>query len=278
MSTRARALFRVAVRLVAIVPVLASLTIVGSASKLGPAVAGCAQAATMHHAGLVIEHGDGAVIKVCVAFSEDTITGAQLLDRSGVQYGPGYSGQAVCQVDHEPTQYDPNSCLSAGEPYWAMYVSRGGGSWVYSSTGFSSQAFHDGDAEGFRYEAEGAGTVPPSAAGVCPVNSAPTPGPAKTPVARRVSGPASPRPSLSASATATASSAARLAPTAASSSPSDSPTPHHLLGLTSGAPAPTAFSAGSGTWIAGALGVALVVALALQVTRVRRHSARRPPP
>ena len=168
-----------AVRLAAIVPVLASLSIVGSASRLGLR-GGCAQASTAHHAALVVEHsaggghGAGPVITVCVAFTEDSITGAQLLDRSGVQYGSGYSGQAVCQVDHEPAQYPP-SCLTASAPYWAMFVSRGGGSWVYSSTGFSSQTFRDGDAEGFRYEGQGDKTCPPAPGGVCPASSTPAP-------------------------------------------------------------------------------------------------------
>ena len=38
-----------------------------------------------HRAGLIIRYADGSVQKRCVAFSEPTITGAELLARSGLQ-------------------------------------------------------------------------------------------------------------------------------------------------------------------------------------------------
>jgi hypothetical protein len=272
------------IRLVAVLPVLATLTVVGSASRVGPSAVGCAQASTAHHAALVIEHsaggghGAGPVITVCVAFTEDSVTGAQLLDRSGVQYGSGYSGQAVCQVDHEPAQYQPN-CLTASDPYWAMSVSRGGGAWVYSSAGFATQTFRDGDAEGFRYEGQGDGTVPPAPAGVCPVNSAPAPTPAKAPAPASHSAgrQASPTPSRPASAaTATGSVQAVAAP--GSTTPADSPASHALTAVAGGNRSATLGRGSAGVWAAAALGAVLLVVLAAQLMRVRRRPARRPPP
>lgn len=287
MSISARLSVRSLIRLVAIVPVLASLTVVGSAARLGPAIAGCAEASTVHHATLVVEHSDGSghgagsVIRVCVPFSGDSITGDVLLHDSGVQHATGDSGQAVCQIDSEPATgtYQPQ-CLSAGKPYWAMFVSRGGGSWVYSSLGFSSQTFRDGDAEGFRYEGQSDGTTPPSPSGVCPVttSSAPVPSRSTTPVPRNTS--------IAASAPISVSSAAVSVPTNSptTTAPSSSPGPSTTA---SGRPAPSIVSTNrsvpfrgvsTGVWVAAALGGVLLLGLVLQLARARRRSPQRPPP
>ena len=76
MTPRARHAYRTLVRLAAVAPVLASLTVVAAVTRVGPALGGCAQASTLHHAALVVEHSDGSghgagpVITVCVPFSE----------------------------------------------------------------------------------------------------------------------------------------------------------------------------------------------------------------
>src|ERR1017187_10915168 len=76
---------RALIRLVAILPVLGGLAVTGVATKVGPPLLSCAQAATAHHAALVVEHGDGSVITVCVAFDETSITGDQLLSYAHAQ-------------------------------------------------------------------------------------------------------------------------------------------------------------------------------------------------
>jgi hypothetical protein len=279
MSVR-RSSVRTLARVVATLPVLALLTVIGSVTKVGPAVAGCAQASSGHHAALVVEHGDGAVITVCVAFSEDSITGDQLLQRSQVQYATTYdssSGKAVCQIDGEPAQYPP-SCWTASSPYWALYASRSGGSWAISSLGISSQTFRDGDAEGFRYEGQSDYSVPPSPRGVCPVASSPTPTPAttSTPVPARGTAHAAPSPAgptphpLSAIAT-TPSTAGLQPPSAAAGS---SPTPRANIAASGTTPLSPPPASSSGAWAASGAGAALLLLLVVQLMRSRR----RPPP
>ena len=152
------------------------------------------------HAALVVEHGNGSTIQRCVGFSSPTITGDKLLELSGIDYRtsgwPGL-GNAVCQIDGEPTTFDV--CFPSGKPYWAMFVSRGGGAWIVSMNGISSQTFSDGDAEGFRYQT-GALPPPPSPT-PCP---SPTPVPTPTPISV-----ATPRPAATPTPIATA--APRLA-------------------------------------------------------------------
>ncbi|MFN2582965.1 MAG: hypothetical protein ABR498_09530, partial [Candidatus Dormibacteria bacterium] len=106
----------------------------------------------------------------CVGFDGGSITGEQILQASGVEYATssyGSMGDAVCQIDEEPSSYPPG-CWTSSSPYWAMFVSRAGGGWSVSSRGVSSQTFADGDAEGFRYDSQsGAPAQPASPAGVC---------------------------------------------------------------------------------------------------------------
>ncbi len=68
------------------------------------AVPATAQDLPPHRAGLVVVHGDGRVLTRCVAFAEETISGADLLRRSGlvVVLSPyGGLGYGVCAIDGE---------------------------------------------------------------------------------------------------------------------------------------------------------------------------------
>jgi len=137
----------------------------------------CVDAAWTHHAALVVEHSDGRVIRVCVGFDSETISGDQLLASSGVEAataGTAAFGKEVCQVDGEPATY-PNTCWTTTSPYWVLFVSRAGGAWTASNLGVSSQVFANGDAEGFRYDPQnGPEPPPPSPKGTCVLTAAPS--------------------------------------------------------------------------------------------------------
>ncbi|MGH7722591.1 MAG: hypothetical protein ACRENL_07145 [Candidatus Dormibacteria bacterium] len=279
MTSSRRAPLRALARVLAVVPVLAAGTVVGSVTGVGPHVAGCAQASSVHHAALVAEHASGAAVTVCVAFAGDSITGAQLLARSGVEYATadyGGTGQAVCQIDSEPAQY-PSSCWTASSPYWAMFVSRGGGAWTVSSLGISSQTFRDSDALGFRYQGQSDYASPPSPRGVCPAVSSSAPTPMAT---VQAGGAAHPARSSSASTSRPTAAAAAISPTATIVEPSPSTgegsaAPAHVNATTvRGRPAAPALGMSTGAWAAASLVAVLLVLLAVQLTRARR---RRPP-
>lgn len=142
----------------------------------------CAQAAGSAHVAVVVEHGGGQVLAACVGFVGGSLTGAQVMDASGIEYATsGYGGglgNAVCQVDHEPTTYPPG-CWTGGSRYWSLFVSRAGGSWTPSDRGLSSQTFAAGDALGWHYVPQSGpgGGPPPSPAGVCPEPVTPTSSP-----------------------------------------------------------------------------------------------------
>ena len=156
--------------------VAATVGALASLAPVSPLVPTCA-AAGANHAALVVEHGDGSVVRSCVAFDTSEISGEQLLSLSGVAWSGqtfGGFGEAVCALDGEPAQY--LECPGK-DSYWAVFVSTGGGSWRLSNVGISSLVLRDGDAEGFRYvPAADNPTAPTSALGVCPapVSAVPT--------------------------------------------------------------------------------------------------------
>ena len=141
----------------------------GGAAALVPTEQPCAAATYSSHVTLVVEHGDARVVGLCIGFNGSSITGEQIIQASGLEYATqsyGSLGDAVCQLDSEPTTY--GACLPASGSYWAMFVSRGGGAWQNADRGISTETFSDGDAEGFRYDSQSGSEPPPaSPAGIC---------------------------------------------------------------------------------------------------------------
>ena len=211
--------------------------------------------AAIHHAALIIQHSSGSLITRCVAFAEEQITGLQLVQRSGVEYeaqGFGSMGNAMCQLDREPSTVPPG-CFGSG-PYW-QYFHRQGAGWQASAVGVSSSVLHDGDMDGWRY-AVGANQAPGNIAfgTVC---GAPPPPVAATHVAnspnRTTPVPiATPAPTTSLEA---------LAPTA-------SPRPNSVLAST-GPPTPPPGATAIGPWLAFA-GTAILL-LGLGAINLRRR-------
>ena len=156
--------------------------VASSVARVGPAAALCARAASSHRVGLVVEHGDGRVIRICVGFNSSTVTALSVLQTSGLEIGTqsfGSLGTGVCQIDNEPARY--TTCFPATGSYWVLFLSRAGSAWTTSSVGASSATVADGDGVGFRYDpVSGADPPPPSPAGTCAA-ATPTPGATPTP-------------------------------------------------------------------------------------------------
>jgi hypothetical protein len=230
-----RRLVRVALAL----PVVAiGIGAMSSATHAGPAAPLCARAAFSHRAGLVVEHGDGQVIRRCVGFDASSVTALSLLQASGLEVGVasygGGLGAAVCQIDNEPTTYPPG-CFTASGSYWVLFVSRGGGAWAASTLGASSVMVASGDDIGFRYGSQtGADPAPPTPAGTCP---AVPPPPAPTPTPKATAAVRARTPSSSLATTPTL----RPAPPA----PATVTPASGVLGVVTPAATPTARSLGS---------------------------------
>jgi hypothetical protein len=215
---------------IALPPLALGIVAVSSVARVGPAAPLCAQAAYTQRVGLVVEHGDGQVIRRCVGFNTATDTALGILQSSGLEVGlssyGGGLGAAVCQIDNEPATYPPG-CFTASGSYWVLFVSRGGGAWVNSDVGASSVNVANGDDIGFRYDSQtAADPPPPSPAGTCPAVT-PTQAPTRTPA------PAS-RPAATSRATSSS------APGTSVPHPTPAPTAGVLGVATAGASAPLA--------------------------------------
>jgi hypothetical protein len=219
-----------------------------SLAPVGSVVPGCA-AAGSNHAPLVVEHADGSVVTRCVDVDSDSISGEDLLNRSGLAWSAqtfGGFGDAVCAIDGEPVSYV--DCLGK-DRYWAVFVARAGGSWQLANEGISTLTLGDGDAEGFRYvPASGIPAAPVSAAGVC-VAAAATPTPTATSMATPSTTP-SRRPALTAiAATAPPTAGATTAatePPASVAAPTATATTSAAATTTATPPPPAPIPAPSG--------------------------------
>jgi len=135
-----------------------------------------------HRAGLVIVHGDGSVTTRCVAFAAESITGAELLARGGLELAVEASsmGATICRIDGEGCDFPAETCFCQcqGSPcvYWS-YWRLNDGAWLYSNAGAGNTTVRDGAVEGWRW---GLGTVdkaeaPPAItfADICGASAAP---------------------------------------------------------------------------------------------------------
>lgn len=171
-----------------------------------------------HHAGLVIVFDEERVETLCIEFTEDEISGAELLRRSGlpvVLTGFGGLGAGVCRIDDVGCS-DPTDCFcqcrGAECSYWAYHAFEDG-EWDYLPVGASQRRLQDGDADAWVW---GAGRDEPATTGsVCPEVAA-TPTATPRPPSADASAP---------SATPAASSGETVAgrPTAAPEPPTPSP-------------------------------------------------------
>lgn len=114
-----------------------------------------------HHAGIVIQFGDGAVHKACVDLGDDgEATGEEVLRASGVSMVIEYAGAmggTVCKINDEGCSFPAEPCfcqctLRPGEPctYWAYYHLKGG-QWEYSQRGATNHTVHSGEVEGWAW-------------------------------------------------------------------------------------------------------------------------------
>lgn len=138
-----------------------------------------------NRAALVVSFGNGIVQSRCVAFPEASITGQDLLLRSGL--GPVTSPEgAVCAIEGQGCP--PDDCFCACPfpdcEYWAYYHWQGG-NWVYSNIGAFAHAVTDGALEGWSWgEGDFTQAEPPPVIAyedICPAAAPATATPTATP-------------------------------------------------------------------------------------------------
>jgi hypothetical protein len=182
-----------------------------------------AGAQTQNRAGLVIQYGDGRINTYCVRFSEPSITGLDLLNRSGLKViaEVGGQGAAMCSIGGQGCAYPTQSCFcqcqGANCAYW-NYLHLIDGAWRYSPIGAAGYTIADGAIDGWAW---GDKVAPPAYTIDQICSEAPAAGPTKRPLSTATTevsvGPIS-SPTLRPAAAATSQ------PARASSTPAASPT------------------------------------------------------
>jgi len=136
----------------------AAVAIAAAGTRPGPAAAQAVQ-----RAGLVVQLGAGDVRTFCIAFAEPSISGEELLRRSGLAVSAeiGVLGTLVCRIDDVGCDYPREACwcrcrtLGAGCTYWG-YSTLDGDRWAYSPLGAQARVVRDGDVDGWAW---GAGAI-----------------------------------------------------------------------------------------------------------------------
>jgi hypothetical protein len=132
-----------------------------------------ARAQTQNRAGLIVQMADGSVITRCVSFSEDSLTGYELLRRAKLPLAVevGGMGPAVCKIGNTGCNYPQQSCfcqcntLDASCTYWS-YAQIKDGAWRVSPLGAAGSKVINGNVDGWRW-GKGDGTtgeLPPALA------------------------------------------------------------------------------------------------------------------
>ena len=101
-------------------------------------------ASASHRAGLVIDYGDASLFTTCVSFTESSISGLELLERSGLAVQTATNpnqGTAVCKIGEVGS---PSSdCFGSMPDYWS-YWQMGTNGWDYSVKGADQSPVTDG--------------------------------------------------------------------------------------------------------------------------------------
>lgn len=118
-----------------------------------------ASADDINVAGLVVDYGDGRISYVWVPFTEDEISGVELLQRSGldiVTVGFGGMGEAICQVDDTGCPVDvcrKRLCQTSDpeSPFWRYSRQTSSGEWEFVALGASATKVRDGDIDAWSW-------------------------------------------------------------------------------------------------------------------------------
>ncbi len=113
---------------------------------------------TAQRAGLAIFYSDSSVSTVCVSFNQGSITGLDLLEKSGLMVQTATNpnqGTAVCKIGDVGDSSE--NCFGSMPNYWAYWTLSANG-WEYSATGAEQSQVTDGSVNAWSW---GTGNPPP---------------------------------------------------------------------------------------------------------------------
>jgi hypothetical protein len=116
------------------------------------------RAQTQNRAGVVVQFSNGDILARCVQFSEDSITGYDLLRRARIPIAVEMSGMGpgICKIGTEGCAYPNEKCfcqcqtLGEGCRYW-VYSQLREGAWQVSGLGAGARRVRNGDVDGWAW-------------------------------------------------------------------------------------------------------------------------------
>jgi hypothetical protein len=110
-------------------------------------------------AGLVVQYADGTTTTHCVTFAEPSISGYDVLRRSGLPISIEASsfGAAICKIGDTGCNFPAQSCfcqcenIAASCAFWGYFHRIADGSWQFSQSGASNFQVNDGMVEGWAW-------------------------------------------------------------------------------------------------------------------------------
>ena len=119
-----------------------------------------ATARSVSRAGLIVQHGDASLTYAVVAFPGETISGLELLERSGIDYLSvpfGGLGEGICQIEAEGCEVSEcrrTVCQATrSSPYWQYFDQPDGATWRAAPLGASGSRVADGDVHAWAWAA-----------------------------------------------------------------------------------------------------------------------------
>ena len=118
------------------------------------------RAQTPNRAGVVVQFSNGSTQTRCVSFTEDSISGYDLLRRSKLPIAVDFGsfGAAVCKIGNEGCSFPSEGCfckcqtLGAGCMYWVYsQLNVSNGAWTISGLGAGNRQVRNGDVDGWRW-------------------------------------------------------------------------------------------------------------------------------
>lgn len=214
------------------------------------------QGQTTNRAGIVVRFSDGRVQTSCVSFKTESISGLDLLQRTGLDVIAQSSGggAAVCKIGGDGCAFPAEPCFckfGGGQQgqYWA-YWRLNGAAWQYAAQGASSIRVTNGDVNGWAWGTGSAqsGAQPPITTfeQICPAVQPEPVQPAPEPTAKPAPEPTA-RPTIAPTARPTARPTVRPTAPIVAEAPTSTPKPATTLPTTTTQPTATTIPTATAT-------------------------------
>jgi hypothetical protein len=144
----------------ALLVVAVSAALIGGVAPASPAFA-----QEPNQAGLLVVQGNGAVLSSCVSFSEESVSGYDLLVAAGhdLTSEQAAMGATICSIEGEGCAYPQESCFCRCQGseciYWSYWRLTEAG-WQYANLGAANQRVMPGDVQAWVWGPGTSGAAP----------------------------------------------------------------------------------------------------------------------